>query len=155
MPFEKSAGAIIFYKEKGGIIKYLFLKHRAGHWNLPKGLIEKEEKLQEAALREVKEETGLKNVKFINGFKETIRYFFRAKYDYQIKERGLKMGQAVMKFVTYFLMESEDKNVKLSFEHEGFEWLEFNEAMERLKKLKNMQPVFKKAHQFLTKNDRI
>jgi bis(5'-nucleosidyl)-tetraphosphatase len=155
MPFEKSAGAIIFYREKDGIIKYLLLKYRAAHWNFPKGLIEKGEKLEQAALREVKEETGLDNLEFINGFKETIRYFFRAKYDYQVKERGLKMGQTVMKFVTYFLVESKDKNVKISFEHENFEWLEFNEAMEKMKKLKTSQDVLKKAHQFLQKNDRI
>ena len=155
MPFEKSTGAIIFYREKDGIIKYLLLKHRAGHWNFPKGLIEKGEKLQEAALREVKEETGLKDVEFINGFKETIRFFFRVKYDYQVKERGLKIGQTVMKFVTYFLMESKDKNVKLSFEHEDFGWLEFNEAMEKFKKYKNSQEILKKANEFLQKNDRI
>jgi len=155
MPFEKSAGAIIFYKEKDGIIKYLLLKYRAAHWNFPKGLIEKGEKLEQAALREVKEETGLENLEFIDGFKETIRYFFRAKYDYQVKERGLAMGQAVMKFVTYFLLESKDKNVKISFEHENFEWLEFNEAMEKMKKLKTSQNILKKANEFLQKNDRI
>ncbi|OGZ33629.1 MAG: hypothetical protein A2Y98_01705 [Candidatus Portnoybacteria bacterium RBG_19FT_COMBO_36_7] len=154
MPFEKSAGAIIFYREKDRTVKYLLLKHRAGHWNFPKGLIEKREKLTDAAMREVKEETGLEHPSLINGFKETIRYFFRAKYDYQIKERGLKMGQTVMKFVTYFLMESDDKNVKLSFEHVNFEWLEYSDAKERLKNLKNMLPVLKKAHQFLNKNDR-
>lgn len=155
MPVEKSAGAIVFHREPGGKIEYLLLEHRAGHWNFPKGLIEKGEILQEAALRETTEETGLKKLKFINGFKETIRYFFRVKYDYQVKERGFKMGQAVMKFVTYFLMESADKNVKLSFEHEDAEWLEYSDAIARLKNLKNMQPVLKKAHQFLTKNDRI
>lgn len=149
MPFEKSAGAVIFYREKDGIIKYLLLKHRAGHWNFPKGLIEKGEKLQDTALREVKEETGLKNLKFINEFKETVRYFFRVKYDYQVKERGCKMGQAVMKFVTYFLIESKDKDVKISFEHEDFGWLEFNEAMEKLKKYKPGQEILKKAHEYL------
>jgi 8-oxo-dGTP pyrophosphatase MutT (NUDIX family) len=155
MPFEKSAGAVVFHHGPDGKIEFLLLEHRAGHWNFPKGLIEKGEQLQETAMREVKEETGLKNLNLINGFKETIRYFFRVKYDYQVKERGFKMGQAVMKFVTYFLMESKEKDVKLSFEHVGFEWLEFDEAMARLKKLKNMQPVLKKAHLFLTKNDRI
>lgn len=155
MPFEKSAGAIIFYKEKDGIIRYLLLKHRAGHWNFPKGLIEKGEKLEQAALREVKEETGLENLEFVDGFKETIRYFFRVKYDYQVKERGFKMGQTIMKFVTYFLMESKDKNVKISFEHENFEWLEFNEAMEKMKKLKISQNILKKVCEFLQKNDGI
>ena len=51
------------------MIQYLLLKHRAGHWNFPKGLIEKGEKLEQAALREVKEEAGLENLKFIKGFK--------------------------------------------------------------------------------------
>ncbi|MDD5551899.1 MAG: transcription antitermination factor NusB [Candidatus Pacebacteria bacterium] len=40
------------------------------HWTFPKGHIEKGEKLEEAALREVKEETGLKNLKIIKNLGE-------------------------------------------------------------------------------------
>lgn len=149
MPVEKSAGAVVFYREPDGKIEYLLLEHRAGHWNFPKGLIEKGEKIEEAALRETKEETGLDDVKLVGGFKETVRYFMKVKYDYQVKERGWKMGQIILKFVTYFLAESKNKNVRLSFEHVGFEWLSFKEAMERSKSLKNMQPVLKKADEFL------
>ncbi|MBI4709271.1 MAG: NUDIX domain-containing protein [Candidatus Portnoybacteria bacterium] len=149
MPTEKSAGAVVFYKEKDGQIKYLLLKHRAGHWNFPKGLIEKGEKLEETALREISEEAGLSDLTLIPGFKETIRFFFKVKYDYQIKERGLKMGETVLKFVTFFLAESKNKEVKISFEHEDFEWLSFNEAMEKLKGYKNGQEVLRKAREFL------
>jgi len=154
MPIEKSAGAVIFCKENDGTIKYLLLEHRAGHWNFPKGLIEKKEKIEDAALRECREETGLKKIKLITGFKETIRYFFKVKYDYQVKERGWKLGENVLKFVTYFLAESEDNKVKLSFEHIRYAWLTFEEAMKKLKRFKNSREILKKANEFLTKRIR-
>lgn len=57
----------------GGIVsnssgEILFIK-RLGKWDLPKGKIEEGESLEQTALREVKEETGLKDLileKFIN-----------------------------------------------------------------------------------------
>lgn len=57
----------------GGIVKnqkgeILFI-HRIGKWDLPKGKIEKGESLEQAALREIEEETGLKELileEFIN-----------------------------------------------------------------------------------------
>lgn len=39
------------------------LIHRRGKWDLPKGKLEKGEKLEKCAVREVEEETGLKKVK--------------------------------------------------------------------------------------------
>jgi len=151
MPVEKSAGAVVFYRGEGGKIEYLVLQGHRGEkrWGFPKGMIEPGEKLEETALREIKEEAGLQNPILIDGFKETIRYFMKVKFEYQLS-RGLKMGETVLKFVTYFLAESKDKDVKLSFEHEGFEWLNYEDAMERLKPLKTMQPVLKKADEFLT-----
>lgn len=153
MPVEKSAGAVVFYREPDEKIKYLLLEHRAGHWKFPKGLIEKGEKLEETALRECREETGLDSLELISGFKETERYFFKVKYDYQVKERGLKMGQVILKFVTYFLAESKNKNVKISFEHEAYAWYDFKSALAKLKNSKSSQEIFKKADEFLNKND--
>jgi ADP-ribose pyrophosphatase YjhB (NUDIX family) len=50
----------------GGIVRnpqeeYLFIK-RLGVWDLPKGKLHKKEALQDGALREVTEETGLTNL---------------------------------------------------------------------------------------------
>jgi len=144
MPVEKSAGAIVFRREKDGAIKYLLLKHRADYWNFPKGIIEKGEGLKEAALREIREETGLKEVELIPGFKETVRYFFKVKYDYQVA-RGFKIGQMTLKFVTYFLAESKSKEIKISLEHQDYAWLNFEGVMDKFKKYKINQNILKKA----------
>jgi len=155
MPVEKSAGAVIFRKAVGGRIEYLLLQRPEKTWCFPKGMIEKGEKLEEAARRETQEETGLKTLIFINGFKETVKYFFKVKYDYQL-ERGLKLGEGVLKFVTHFLAEA-DKNeeVRISFEHLDFAWLEFDEALKILR-INNDKQILKKADEFLrNKNDRI
>lgn len=152
MPIEKSAGAVVFRKNREGKIEYLLLEHRTGNWNFPKGLIEKNEKLEETALREIKEETGLKDLEFIKGFKETIRYFFTVKYDYQL-QRGFKLGQKVLKFATYFLAESKNREIRLSFEHQDYSWLTFDEAMKRLVQ-KNSKEILKKAYQFLINLDK-
>ena len=142
MPVERSAGAVIF-KRKNGKIFYLLLHYpgasnrsKKDYWDFPKGHIEKGEKEIETVKREVFEETGLKNIKILDGFKETIKYFFKWE------------GKTILKFVTFYLAETKEKEVKISFEHTGYEWLPFEKAVERLS-FKNAKEILKKAHQFL------
>ncbi len=136
MPMEKSAGAIIFRKEEGKTY-YLLLHYESGHWGFPKGHIEKGEKPIDTAKREVKEETGLEDIKIIDGFKERIKYFFKDK------------GQNVMKIVTFFLAETETKKIKISFEHSGYQWLPYQKALEKLT-FQNAKEILKKAHDLLS-----
>lgn len=66
------------------------------------------------------------------------------------------MGQNIMKFVTYFLVESKNQKVKLSFEHINFTWLNFEAAMENLKKHnRTNQEILKKADEFLIGKNKI
>ena len=144
MPVEKSAGAVVFRKENNKIY-YLLLHYPSSakapkeYWDFPKGHVEKGENEIETAKREVEEETGLKDVEFVKGFKEWIKYFFKFK------------GKNVLKFVTFYLAETKTKNVKVSFEHLGFEWLSFEEAIQKLT-FKNAKEILKKANRFLEKN---
>jgi len=141
MPVEKSAGAVIFRKE-GNKIYYLLLHYPSNakapreYWDFPKGHIEKGEKIEETVKREVKEETGLKDIKLIEGFKEWIKYFFKFK------------GKNIFKIVTFFLAETKTKTVKVSFEHIGFKWLPYEEAIEKLT-FKNAKDILKKANDYL------
>ncbi|HDH91502.1 MAG TPA: NUDIX domain-containing protein, partial [Candidatus Aenigmarchaeota archaeon] len=118
MEHEHSAGAIIFRENKE--IKYLFLVYEKGYLDFPRGNVERGETELEAAKREVFEETGLK-VDFIPGFRAETSWFYR------------KDGKLVKKTVVYFLAKTDKKEIKVSWEHKGYEWLTFEEAMEKLK----------------------
>lgn len=59
---ETSAGGIVFKKEKSGLVWLIIQHSKAKHWGFPKGHIGDKipnEKMEEAALREVQEEGGI------------------------------------------------------------------------------------------------
>jgi len=146
MPKERSAGAVIFRKENSNVY-YLLLHYEAGHWDFPKGHIKKEEKEKETVKREVKEETGIEDIKIIKGFKEWIKYFFRGVYNSKKEEN--KKAPWIFKIVTFYLAETKTKEVKISFEHIGYKWLLYEQALEQLT-FKNAKEILKKAHYYLT-----
>ncbi len=137
MPIEKSAGAIVF-RRKNNKIKYLLIQYGWGHWEFPRGLIERGESLEETARREIKEEVGIKDIEFIPGFKEWFKFFFKLK------------GKNIMKIATFLLAETKTKEVKLSHEHKDYVWLEYEKALEKLT-FKNSKEVLKKANDFLSR----
>lgn len=138
MPVEKSAGAVVFRRE-GNQIKYLLIQYAWGHWEFPRGLIEKRESLEDTARREIEEEVGIKDIKFIPGFKEWIKFFFKLK------------GKTIMKIATFLLAETKTKKVKLSYEHKDYVWLGYEEALDKIT-FKNSKEVLKKANDFLMKH---
>lgn len=142
MPIEKSAGAVVFRvgddKTYYLLLHYPGMRHSKSYWDLPKGHLEKGETEEETAKREVKEETGLIDIKIVPGFKEVIKYFFKW------EEKN------VLKFVTFFLIKTKEKEVKISKEHIDFAWLQFKEALDRLA-FKNAKETLKKAENFLEK----
>lgn len=149
MPVEKSAGAVIFRREPFDVaqgknnIFYLLLNYPSSakaskaYWDFPKGHIEKGEKEVETVKREVEEEAGLKDIEFIEGFKEWIKYFFRFE------------GKNIFKFVIFYLVQTKTKDVKISEEHIGYNWLPYEEALEKLT-FKNAKEVLKKAKNFIS-----
>src|SRR3990172_9298603 len=112
MTKEISAGIIIYHKTKEGL-KFLLLYHGGGYWNFPKGKIEAEEKSFQAAIREIKEETGLirSDLKFVNNFKAHERFTFWKKTEGR--------SQKVFKIVIFYLAETRKKAIKISETGEG------------------------------------
>jgi len=148
MPVEKSAGAIIFRKE-GNRIYYLLLHYPSGHWEFPKGHIEEGEKGEDTVKREVAEETGLRDIKIIEGFKEYVKYFFRPTYGLSDEEKK-KVG-LTFKLVTFYLASSETEEIKISHEHKGYKWLNYEEALKQLT-FKNAKEILRKANDFIMKH---
>jgi bis(5'-nucleosidyl)-tetraphosphatase len=131
---EKSCGTVVFLKNDE--VKYLLLHYEAGHWDFVKGNVEPNESEQETVIRELREETGITDAKFIENFKEKIDYFYR------------RQGTTIHKEVIFFLMETHTETVKISYEHVGYIWLNYQQAMEKLT-FKNARDVLQKAHKLM------
>ena len=54
--YNKKAGVLIYNNDKNTL---LLVQSRGNFWGFPKGTIEKDEKVKDCALRELKEETGI------------------------------------------------------------------------------------------------
>ena len=145
MPKEKSAGAVIFRTENGKPY-YLLLRYYSGHWEFAKGHIEKGESNEETVRREIEEETGIKEIKIIPGFKEYVKYFFRASYDLVDEEK--KKAPWIFKLVVFYLVQTKETEVKISKEHKDFIWLPFEDALKKLT-YKNAKEILKKANDFI------
>lgn len=134
---EKSCGAVVFINSQEQT-RYLLLNYAAGHWDFVKGNVEQKETETQTVSRELHEETGITDAQFIDGFRESINYFYR------------RQGLTVSKEVVFFIIESQTGKVELSFEHIGFIWLDYHKALEKLS-FKNAKDVLQKAHDFIKK----
>ena len=134
MKEEVSAGVILFNEIKDK--EFLLLNYPSKHWDFVKGKMEKDETPHETALRETKEETGISDVEFIDGFKEEIKYCFYAD------------NQEIHKKVIFFLGKTKTIDIILSHEHLDFIWLDFNNALEKIT-YKNAKNLLKKSRKFL------
>ena len=133
---ETSAGIVIFRKEESKIL-FLLLHYPSGHWDFVKGKMEKGESTHETAIRETREETGITDVAFTENFEEWIEYNFK----YQ--------GELVQKKVVFFLAETKTKEIKISHEHTGYTWMDYNSSMEKTK-FDNAKTVLTKAKKLLS-----
>ncbi|NLW23398.1 MAG: NUDIX hydrolase [Tissierellia bacterium] len=99
---EVSAGGVVIF---GNAI--LLLKKFNGDWVLPKGRVKENEDIEEAALREVFEESGVKA--------EIVRYIGKVNYTY----RSLINNQTIDKTVHWFLMKTNSME-SVPQKREGF-----------------------------------
>ena len=133
---QKSAGIVLFRNDSDKN-EFLLLNYPQGHWDFVKGKIERNETSHETALRETKEETGITNIEFVDGFEESVEYDFRFK------------KEDIHKKVIFFLAKTNEKNIKLSHEHNDYIWLEYNDALKKTT-FENAKNVLTKANEFLS-----
>ncbi|HEX6938955.1 MAG TPA: NUDIX hydrolase [Longimicrobiales bacterium] len=90
---ETSAGGVVFRRSDGGGVMFLLIRDPYENWGLPKGHVEGEETPEQAALREIMEETGLAGLRAECEL-PTIDWYFRDR------------GRLVHKFCHFYLVES-------------------------------------------------
>ncbi len=132
---ERSAGAVVYRTAAPERRDFLLLLN-AGRWDFPKGNMEEGETELQTVLREVAEETGLKHISVVPGFRRIIEYNYR------------RQGKNVHKFVTYMLASTEDGDVRISDEHQGFGWYPYEEALQQVS-YENSKVTLLEAEKFI------
>jgi 8-oxo-dGTP pyrophosphatase MutT (NUDIX family) len=115
---ERSAGFLILHRA-GTDLRFLLLNY-GRHWDFAKGHVDHGESDLDAAVRELYEETGIREIKPIPDFQQEIVYFFRS------SRHGL-----IRKTVVFFLAEVSRTEVILSEEHVGYDFLPYEAALKR------------------------
>ncbi len=128
---ERSAGSIIYRQSSEGKM-YLLLNYPSGHWDFVKGNIEKGETFKQTVLREIREETGILDITFVDGFEDKIEYHYQ------------RDGQVIHKEVVFFVSNTKTDQIVLSHEHLDYTWLNYNDALGKLT-YKTAQKLFKKV----------
>lgn len=130
---ETSAGGVV-YRLEGGEPLFLLIRDSYKNWGFPKGHLETDEAPDAAAVREVREETGLEDVA-LDGEIDTIDWFFRFR------------GKLVHKVCHFFLMRTES-TATIPQKAEGItacRWARFEEAT-TLVSYANARDVLMRAH---------
>ncbi|MCG1035605.1 NUDIX hydrolase [Polaribacter sargassicola] len=113
-----AAGGLVLNSKKDILFIY-----RNGVWDLPKGWIEKNESIENAAIREVEEECGITNIKIIKPLITTYHIYFH---------KGAKL-----KKTHWFLMTSDFNGVLKPQTEEGITQASFKNSFETEKALQN------------------
>jgi len=91
----RASGGVV--EDENGKVLMIF---RRGHWDLPKGKIDEGEKKRQAGIREVEEETGIKNPRVLSKLCTT-RHSYR-----------LKSGVRALKKTYWFMMKASNQKLK-------------------------------------------
>ena len=118
IPVQKAGGGLVYNAKK----EVLFI-FRNGKWDLPKGGIEKGEAIEDTAMREVEEETGVGNLIVTEKLQKTYHIFKRN-------------GRFKLKITHWFEMQSTFEGIPEGQAEEGIEkvaWLNPEQIKEALK----------------------
>lgn len=114
----RAAGGLV-YNTKGEVL-FIF---RSGKWDLPKGGVNKDETLEDAAIREIEEETGVGKLKITQKLEKTYHVFKRN-------------GRYKLKVTQWYEMQSDFEGELVAQAEEGIEkvaWLNPTEVEQALK----------------------
>ena len=141
---EKSCGIVLFNKQKVLLLQYAKGQKEGewdlqGHWDFPKGHVDKGETEIETATRELEEETGIKNIILLDNFRKTINYTIQ------------KRDRKISKEVVFFIATTVETEINLSHEHVDYGWFDFTSALKQLT-YDNARSVLSDAINFYEKN---
>ncbi|MEO8337381.1 MAG: NUDIX hydrolase [bacterium] len=133
---ETSAGGVVYRLDRGDPL-FLLIRDSYQNWGFPKGHLESGERAEDAALREVREETGIDDVS-LRGTIETIDWYFRFR------------GKLIHKVCHFFLMQTAQASTSPQ-RTEGItacQWVTFDDASTAIS-YTNARLVLRRAHEMI------
>lgn len=141
-PFRKNVIGVVINKKSEILIakrnpkkfskKFILPEHFEEYWQLPQGGVEPNENIADAGKREVFEETGLSNLKFLKVSSHTHSYIWRhtvrpilisPKFRYKGQEQN----------ICYYKFEGENLEVKIdAFEFIDYKWVKAEKLTEEM-----------------------
>lgn len=141
LPYREAAGGLVFNPKR----EILFI-YRNERWDLPKGHVEKKESFEDAAIREVEEETGVKNLEVRRFIDKTFHVFKRN-------------GEFRLKITYWYEMYTEYSGPLSPQKNEGIKkarWKNFEKSQKALlNSYENIKLLFPKEYLLQHPNDRI
>ncbi len=119
IPVNKAGGGLVY--NKNGEVLFIF---RNGKWDLPKGGTNKGEEIEDTAMREVEEETGVNDLSISKKLQKTYHIFKRN-------------GVYKLKITHWFEMHSNYEGIPIGQAEEGIEKVEWKNPEQIKEALKN------------------
>jgi 8-oxo-dGTP pyrophosphatase MutT (NUDIX family) len=140
MTIKDSAAGVIVFRRNKNKLEYLLIKHGKGHWSFPKGHIDEGETRIQAAVRELKEETGITDIDLIS--KDILVEDY-----YAFRENGRYVEKTVEYFIGEYTPERSGKIKTDGKEITDFKWCGLKDSLKLL--------TFKESKNLLIKADSI
>lgn len=137
MKTEVSAGGIVL-RRRAGIWYVLVMRDMNDVFTFPKGVVGKTEDYEHAAIREIREEVGLTNIKLVTKL-PLIRYMYQ--------RNGL-----IVKTVHYYVCLAQGRKVPVAQRQEGIHdvrWMSIDEAIRVIGYPKTNRPLLLKTKQWI------
>ncbi|HPR10293.1 MAG TPA: NUDIX domain-containing protein, partial [Candidatus Saccharibacteria bacterium] len=118
---EATAGGIVWRRNKKNKIEILLHKDPKERWTIPKGHIEPGETARETAEREIREETGLQEMKVMNWLGK-INFQYRRQNSLILMTTHIYLVQA----------KGDTNNIRKEDFMKSIAWLDANDALEKI-----------------------